>query len=168
VIFEPDSSDEWLSTLKNRSALSEYGVETSSGVFHAHSWSTKLPTGFAELLTYDLVNSNLNKLRFCLHPGADEIMQVTYLAFKAPYEDRIHKHPHRPEVVIPLTGEALHTTYGLDGLKISQNLISGKDPVCLSTHSGVWHSMEILTPLFLMVEVGVGPFNLDSTIFFEH
>jgi len=147
--------------------LFEYGVETSSGVFHAHSWSTKLPTDFTNLMIDNLVNSNLNKLRFCMHPSADEVMQVTYLAFKAPYKDKVHRHPHRPEVVMPLAGEALHTTYGTDGLKISQKLLSEKDSVCLSTEFGVWHSMEILTPVFLMLEIGVGPFKSDSTVYFE-
>jgi cupin fold WbuC family metalloprotein len=113
----------------------------------------------------NLVNSNLNKLRFCMHPSADEIMQVTYLAFQAPYEDKIHKHPHRPEVVIPLTGEALHTTYGSDGLKISQKLLTEKDPTCLSTEIGVLHSMEIISRYFVMIEIGIGPFSVQSTLY---
>ena len=152
--------------MKNRTGLSDYGIETSSGVFHAHSWNTKLPIDFTKLMIDNLVDSTLSKLRFCLHPNADELMQVTYLAFKAPYEDRVHKHPHRPEVVIPLIGEALHTTYANDGLVISQRHLVENQPTSASTQPGDWHSMEILTPVFLMVEVGVGPFRSDSTVFF--
>ncbi len=156
---------EWLSILEHRAQLSDFGVEKSSGVFHAHSWSTKLPFNFVQLLLRNLEGSNLSKLRFCVHPNPDEIMQVTYLAFKAPYKDRIHKHPNRPEVILPLSGEAIHSCYDSSGIKISQSLLTGNDLSSLSTEVGVWHSLEIMTPFFVMIEIGSGPFRPDSTVF---
>ena len=158
---------EWLSILEHRAQLSDFGVETSSGVFHARSWSTKLPLNFVQLLLRNLENSDISKLRFCVHPNPDEVMQVTYLAFKAPYKDRIHKHPNRPEVILPLSGEAIHQCYDSNGLKLSQSLLTGNNPSSLSTEVGVWHSLEIMTPFFVMLEIGSGPFRPDSTVFLD-
>lgn len=165
MIFEVVFLAEWLSILEHRARLSDFGVETSSGVFHAHSWGTKLPSNFVQLLLRNLEGSDLSKLRFCVHPNPDEIMQVTYLAFKAPYKDRIHKHPNRPEVILPLSGEAIHSCYDSSGIKISQSLLTGNDLRSLSTEVGVWHSLEIMTPFFVMIEIGIGPFRPDSTVF---
>jgi cupin fold WbuC family metalloprotein len=151
--------------LEHRAQLSDFGIETSLGVFHARSWSTKLPLNFVHLLLRNLESSDISKLRFCVHPNPDEIMQITYLAFKAPYKDRIHKHPNRPEVILPLSGEAIHSSYDSRGLKLSQSLLAGNDPSSLSTEVGVWHSLEIITPFFVMLEIGSGPFRQDSTVF---
>lgn len=165
MIFEVVSLAEWLSILEYRAELSDFGIETSFGVFHARSWSTKLPLNFVHLLLRSLESSDISKLRFCVHPNPDEIMQITYLAFKAPYKDRIHKHPNRPEVILPLSGEAIHSCYDSSGLKLSQSLLTGNDPSSLSTEVGVWHSLEIITPFFVMLEIGSGPFRQDSTVF---
>ncbi len=167
MIFEVVFLAEWLSILKHRAQLSEFGVESSLGVFHAHSWSTKLPLNFVQLLLGILENEDISKLRFCIHPNPDEIMQVTYLAFKAPYKDRIHKHPNRPEVILPLSGEAIHHCYDNSGLKVSQLVLTGNDPSSLSTEVGVWHSLEVLTSYFVMLEIGSGPFRHDSTVFLD-
>lgn len=111
-------------------------------------------------------NSN-RKARLCLHPKADEILQVTYLAFSRPYADRIHKHPHRPEVVIPVVGEARHTSYDHDGRVLESRLLNGANPVAISTEAETWHALEVISVFFVMVEIGTGPFISTSTVYIQ-
>jgi len=89
-------------------------TETMPGVFHAAAWGQPLDENLLELLIEKAkVNSN-RKARLCLHPTSDELLQVTYLTFSSPYSDKVHKHPHRPEVVIPIHGIARHSTFDLE------------------------------------------------------
>lgn len=145
--------------------LSSYGVQTKIGVFHSHSWNITLPENFFNILIEGFNNQNLSKIRFCLHPFPSEIQQVTYLAFKNPYQDDIHKHPHHNEVVVPLLGKAIHRTFQNDGSLGKEISMSGENPVPISTEIGEWHSVKVQSPYFVMVEIGRGPFQTGSTIY---
>ena len=139
--------------------------ETLPGVFHAKNWGQSLEEDLLDQLI-ERAKTNLNrKARLCLHPKADEILQVTYLAFSRPYIDRIHKHPHRPEVVIPVVGEARHTSYDVEGQILESRILSGANPVAVSTQIGTWHALEVISEFFVMVEIGTGPFRQTSTVY---
>lgn len=143
--------------------LSKY--ETKSGVFHANSWGQPLEEDLLEqLIEKARVNPN-RKARLCLHPTPDEILQVTYLAFIRPYADKIHKHPHRPEVVIPVLGEARHTSYDSGGSVLESRILNGVIPVAVSTQVETWHALEVISEFFVMVEIGTGPFVPTSTVY---
>jgi cupin fold WbuC family metalloprotein len=94
-------------------------------------------------------------------------MQVTYLAFISPYEDRIHNHPHRAEVLVPILGEAEARTFDDEGNLLSNKLMRGKSGEAFSSNLGTWHSLKVKSSEFVMIEIGVGPFRPDSTTFFE-
>ena len=139
--------------------------ETLPGVFHALVWGQDLPEDFMNLLVEKArINPN-RKARLCLHPNPSELLQITYLAFCSPYSDKIHSHPHRSEVLVPVIGQAKHTTFNIAAHIISSKIIDGSFPVPISTPKGVWHAIEVLTPSFIMIEVGTGPFLKDSTVF---
>jgi cupin fold WbuC family metalloprotein len=139
--------------------------ETISGVFHANSWGQPLEEDLLEqLIEKAKVNPN-RKARLCLHPTPDEILQVTYLAFIRPYADKIHKHPHRPEVVIPVLGEARHTSYDSGGSALESRILNGAIPVAVSTQVETWHALEVISEFFVMVEIGTGPFVPTSTVY---
>jgi cupin fold WbuC family metalloprotein len=141
--------------------------ETHPGVFHALNWGQPLEQDLLEILI-ETSRKNINhKARFCLHPNPSELLQVTYLAFTRPYSDKIHKHPKKIEVIIPVYGQALHTTYNSSGKVIGNTKLDGSNPVALSTKSGVWHAVEVLSENFVMLEIGAGPFLPTSTIFKE-
>jgi len=141
-------------------------IETSPGVFHARSWGERLEENILELLI-DLAKIQSNhKARLCVHPGPDEKLQVTYLAFAKPYSDKIHKHPLRPEVVIPLYGRAYHLIFNNQGEVVKKHLLDGARPVANSTKVNEWHSIQVESENFVMVEVGTGPFSPNSTIYF--
>ena len=139
--------------------------ETIAGVFHAEAWGQILEEDLlAQLIEQAKENIN-RKARLCLHPTPDELLQVTYLAFCSPYADKIHKHPHRPEVVIPLVGNARHTSYDSEGNILESRILNGTNPVALSTQRQTWHALEVISEFFVMVEIGVGPFLPTSTIY---
>jgi cupin fold WbuC family metalloprotein len=139
--------------------------ETMPGVFHASAWGQPIDENLIELLIENAkVNSN-RKARLCLHPTSDELLQVTYLAFSSPYSDKVHKHPHRPEVVIPVYGLARHSTFDLKGRILNSQVLDGSNPVANSTDANSWHSLEVLSDSFVMIEIGTGPFLSTSTLY---
>lgn len=140
--------------------------ETSPGVFHARTWGERLEENLIELLIELSKTQPSHKVRLCLHPGPDERLQVTYLAFTKPYSDKIHKHPHRPEVLIPLYGLALHSIFNDNGGVVRKQLLDGTRPVANSTKVNEWHAIEVESEHFVMLEIGTGPFSPNSTIYF--
>ena len=139
--------------------------ETMPGVFHASAWGQPIDENLLELLIEKAkVNSN-RKARLCLHPTPDELLQVTYLAFSSPYSDKVHKHPHRPEVVIPVHGLARHSNFDLTGRILNSQVLDGSNPVANSTDVNSWHSIEVLSDSFVMIEIGTGPFLSTSTVY---
>jgi len=140
-------------------------VETMPGVFHANAWGQKLEDNLiAEMIKLSELNPN-RKARLCLHPSSDELLQVTYLAFSKPYLDKIHMHPYRPEIVIPVYGLALHKVFNEEGEVLRSQLLDGKNPVANSTQIKEWHAIEIQSENFVMIEIGTGPFLPTSTIY---
>lgn len=141
-------------------------TETSPGVFHARAWGERLDENLIERLIELAKSQSNHKARLCLHPGPDEKLQVTYLAFTKPYSDKIHKHPHRPEVVVPLYGLAFHSIFNNEGGFVKKQLLDGTMPVANSTKINEWHAIELESENFVMLEIGTGPFLHNSTIYY--
>lgn len=141
------------------------GIETSPSVYHAREWGQQLETNFLNLLINAAKRSDTRKARFCVHPDREETLQITYLAFIHPYLDRIHRHPGRAEIVIPIQGKAMHLTFDSEKNLSNNRLLDGSNPVALTTIKDAWHSIEILTDCFVMVEIGLGPFTSNSTVY---
>jgi cupin fold WbuC family metalloprotein len=139
--------------------------ETMPGVFHAAAWGQPLEENLLELLIEKAKMNAHHKARLCLHPTSDEFLQVTYLAFRKPYSDKLHRHPHRQEVVIPIHGLARHSTFDHEGRVLRSQVLDGNNPVANSTQIDVWHSLEVLSESFVMIEIGTGPFVSTSTIY---
>ena len=140
-------------------------TETTPGVFHANAWGQPLEENLLELLIEKAkINAN-RKARLCLHPTSDELLQVTYLAFSRPYSDKVHKHPHRPEVVIPIHGLARHSTFDPEGRILRSLVLDGTKPAAISTQVNSWHALEVLSESFVMIEIGNGPFSSTSTVY---
>ena len=147
--------------------LSQISTQTKQQVFHSHSWDLTVDEELILELVSEARRSKAKKARLCLHKDPEEIMQVTYLAFISPYEDRIHNHPHRAEVLVPILGEAEARTFDDEGNLLSNKLMRGKSGEAFSSNLGTWHSLKVKSSEFVMIEIGVGPFRPDSTTFFE-
>ena len=147
--------------------LSLATTETGKQVFHSNSWNLNVDEELILDLISEAKKNESNKARLCLHRKPDEVMQVTYLAFIAPYEDRVHCHPHRPEVLIPILGEAEARVFDQSGNIISSRAMRGKSGEAFSSDVGTWHSLKVQSSEFVMVEIGIGPFRHDSTIFMD-
>jgi cupin fold WbuC family metalloprotein len=141
-------------------------IETNPGVFHACAWGEQLEENLIELLVELAKTQSNHKARLCLHPGPDEKLQVTYLSFTKPYSDKIHKHPHKPEVVVPLYGLAFHSIFNNEGEVVKRQLLDGTRPIAISTRVNEWHAIEVESENFVMLEIGTGPFLPTSTIYF--
>ena len=152
-----------LAKLSKKSSI----IETSPGVFHARAWGEQLEENLIELLIELAKTQSSHKARLCLHPGPEEQLQVTYLAFTKPYSDKIHQHPHRPEVLVPLYGLAFHSIFNNEGEVVKKQLLDGTRPVANSTNVNEWHAIEVESENFVMLEIGTGPFLPTSTIYFK-
>ena len=151
-----------------KSTLLSLANETLQGVFHAHNWGLKFSEDILKSLINEArINSN-RKARLCLHPTPADSLQVTYLAFAKPYSDKIHNHPHTPKVVIPISGQAKFSTFDFEGNVLSSQILDGASPIAVSLPIGVWHAIEVITPSFVMIEIGTVPFLKDSTVFLEN
>ena len=145
--------------------LSSVAVESESGVFHSNSWDQHLSTKILlELIEQAKLNKN-RKASLCLHPSPKEMLQVTYLAFYKPYQDKIHSHPNRTEVIIPIFGRAKHSIFDENGEIVSSKILDENESIASSTPAKVWHAIEVLSDYFLMLEIGTGPFNSESTVY---
>jgi cupin fold WbuC family metalloprotein len=141
------------------------GKETGRGVYHAFKWGQRLETDLLDLLIKEARDNKGRKARYCVHPDPNEALQITYLAFINPYSDRIHRHPSRDEIVIPLIGIASHSTFDSEGKILNNHLLDGSNPVALTSKVDAWHSIEVLSEYFVMIEIGIGPFNIHSTVY---
>lgn len=141
------------------------GRKTSASVYHAYEWGQQLETNLFDLLIEEARKSNTRKARFCVHPDPKDKLQITYLAFINPYLDKIHKHPGRHEIVIPLQGIAMHSTFDLEANLLSSQLLDGFNPIALTSRMDTWHSIEVLSEAFIMIEIGIGPFTSNSTVY---
>ena len=90
------------------------------------------------------------------------------MAFAKPYSDKIHNHPHTPKVVIPISGQAKFSTFDFEGKVLSSQILDGASPVAVSLPIGVWHALEVISPSFIKLEAGTGPFLKDSTVFLQN
>lgn len=149
------------------SKLDKITVETSPQVFHSLTWNFHV----SEIIINELIskakqNQN-NKARLCLHPTKDSNIQVTYLAFIAPYKDKIHQHPIHPEIIIPVIGKAKMQIYD-DNLDLIEELVlEGSKKMAVSNERKNWHALVVDSDCFVMVEIGGGPFTKNSTVYFS-
>ena len=146
-------------------SLTKISRQTMPGVFHANSWGTVITREVIFELIKEARSNPNNKARLCLHPSPDEISQVTFLAFSSPYKDKIHKHPHHTEIMLPILGLASYILFNQKGLKTDSRILSGKELLAVSTPKEEWHAIEVLSDSFVMVEIGSGPFTYSSTVY---
>ena len=138
--------------------------ENSTGVAHWNWESSIYERDINELINW-AKHLDTNKARICLHETPRSLMQVTYLAFIKPYSDKVHKHPSRPEVLIPVRGRAIRRVYS-EGLElIKEELMKSGTGESFSTSIGEWHSLEVVSEEFVMIEIGLGPFTPESTVY---
>jgi len=145
--------------------LSTVAVETSPGVFHAKEWGASIPDNLFELLIDQAKGNGNRKSRLCLHPSPSDPVQITYLAFFAPYADRIHSHPTRPEIIVPVFGKAQYSEFDGAGNVVSSEELDGQFPIALSTPLTTWHGIKLISESFIMIEIGSGPFTKSSTVY---
>lgn len=143
----------------------KFAKQTSDGVYHAIKWDVNLPNSFIYDLIEEAKESISHKARLCLHPHPSEMLQFTYLAFVSPYKDKIHSHPNRNEVIYPILGSASHSTFDSKTNLLKSTILTSEKPVALGTPIGNWHSIEVKSEFFVMLEIGTGPFISTSTIY---
>ena len=145
-------------------SIHQIAIETAPGVFHLKDWGIQVSQSILDELM-DHAQKNINhKSRLCLHPTPEEILQVTYLAFFRPYKDKIHKHPDFITVIKPIFGEAKFSIFEENGLLLDTTWISGTSSHTISVPMNTWHSIEVESETFVMLEIGLGPFGKNSTI----
>lgn len=146
--------------------ISHFSEQKEPGVFHAKNWNSKISLEVISEL-FNIAKANNNKARLCLHPSVDETAQVTYLAFVKPYRDKIHSHPLRSEVMIPIIGEAEHRIYDEKGNLQSKSILSEHLKSAISIEKNILHSLELISSRLLILEIGSGPFISGSTKYFQ-
>jgi len=149
------------------SILNEIAKNCGLGVFHAKKWGLVITPDILECLISEAKISLNRKARICLHPSPSELIQITYVAFCSPYIDRVHCHPNHIETMIPIQGTARYLNFDSDGALKKEILFKEKEYISVSTPKSVWHAIEVLSEVFVMIEVGTGPFTTNSTLYQE-
>jgi cupin fold WbuC family metalloprotein len=149
------------------SNLNKIAKNCGPGVFHAKKWGLDITSDILESLIWEAKISLNRKARLCLHPSPGELLQITYLAFYSPYKDRVHCHPNRIETMIPIQGTAKFLTFDSGGALKKEILFKDNDCISVSTPKSIWHAIEVLSEVFVMIEVGMGPFSTNSTLYLE-
>jgi cupin fold WbuC family metalloprotein len=148
----------------NNEALSAFS-ETKAGVFHSFKWGQIIPETFiGDLIECAKKNSD-RKARLCLHPSPNDVTQVTILALVAPYKDRLHKHPNKPEIMFPIKGKAELTMLDQNQTKQRVLTLDAGNPVPVSIQANTVHALKVLSNDFVFIEIGNGPFNSNSTVY---
>ena len=147
--------------------LIEISNQTGNQIFHCKSWNGVINDDLIDDLINEARKNKMNKARLCLHPNPEEQMQVTYLAFVSPYEDAIHCHPHRPEVLVPIRGTAESRIYDANGKISTVTVMKSGTGSSFRTDKGEWHSLKLISSEFVMLEIGLGPFSNSSTVFLK-
>lgn len=142
--------------------IKNYFIEKSDGVFHAKKWNFELQNEIFKELFLIAKECN-NKARLCLHPSANEKLQITYLALLWPYVDQIHCHPFKTETVQILRGEADHNIYNNSRILIKKTRLSVKNNIGITIDKGIWHNLTLQSKKVLILEIGLGPFKEGST-----
>lgn len=137
--------------------------ETKAGVFHSLKWGQVIPETFISELILSAQNNSDRKARLCLHPNPNEITQVTFLALVAPYEDHLHKHPFKPEIMFPILGRAELTIFDENRSKPSVVTLDAENPIPISIEVNTVHALKVLSTNFVFIEIGNGPFASNST-----
>lgn len=143
----------------------EIPIQTQPGVFHAPRWGYPILSNFVQWLIKEAEKNPNNKARLCLHPNPNEITQVTFIALVAPYQDRSHTHPYKPEIMIPILGKAILTIQ--EDSKSAPNLVTldSENSLPISIQANAVHSLKIVTSHFVFLEIGNGPFTSNSTCY---
>jgi len=144
--------------------LTRIAKKSLPNVFHAVSWGQPITYELIEELICEAKKNLQNKARLCLHPSPESVQQVTLLAFALPYEDKIHKHPGHTEIILPILGRAIYTTFNENREVLNHTSMSSAEPFPLSTPNNLWHSVRVVSEFFVMLEIGKGPFRPESTI----
>jgi hypothetical protein len=72
------------------------------------------------------------------------------------------------EVIFPISGRAEYSTYTSIGNFVESKILLGGTSHASTTPRNIWHTIEVLSESFLMIEIGNGPFSNDSTVYLDN
>ena len=139
--------------------------QTQAGVFHTTHWGQSIPEDFVKDLVREAEQNPNRKARLCLHPSPEDITQVTFIALVAPYRDQFHKHPNKPEIMIPILGKAELTIINAESATKKNYILDSESVVPASIESNLIHSLRVISTCFVFLEIGNGPFTTESTLY---
>lgn len=138
--------------------------ETSPGVFHARSWGMTLNIEVLRCLANLAQKRPEGRSRLCLHPSPDSLEQQMVIAIAQGAQDPIHMHPTKRESLLRVSGEAEHVLYSPSGAEISRTRLGDDGCQYVSTPVGVFHSLVVISDVFVFWELAIGPFDKASTV----
>jgi len=111
-----------------------------------------------------------NRVRFCSHSSANELVHEMFIVHPKGAYVRPHKHLNKPESMMIIEGEVDYVVFDNKGNikeKIPMGDYRSGKSFYQSTRAEQFHSLVIHSEWLVFLEVVQGPFNKEDTVFAE-
>ena len=143
---------------------SEKLEERSPGCFYYNSKNTTdIDNLIIDELLFLLESKDLKLGRICLHKENSDLIQAMIIALHHDYEVKTHVH-NGPEYLKIIRGELIISEYTNGGNKLD-HVLNPNSLILLGLSEGVKHSVKSKSNWSVFLEVGLGPFNKNKTIY---
>jgi cupin fold WbuC family metalloprotein len=118
-----------------------------------------ISAGVLDALT-DTARTNARlRMNHNLHPTHEAPIQRLAIAMEPGTYVRPHRHPQSWELLIPLRGRFLFTSFDDDGKPLERHFLGGEDGLsALEFDAGTWHTVTSLESGSVIFEVKEGPY----------
>lgn len=144
--------------------LKRIAIETSENVFHAQYQNVSVTSEIVTELI-DLMKTKQKTSRLCLHLSRESLFHQSLIVTSSKFHNKRHFHPDKFETIYPLQGQARLNLFDSKFNRISSLLLSRDSILSTTIQAKEIHNFEILTDIFVFLEVSPGPFTNKSTIY---
>lgn len=144
--------------------LNSIATETSENVFHALRQNLSITSDIVTELI-DLMVLKQKTSRLCLHLSQESPLHQSVIVTSSNFQNKRHFHPDKFETIYPLQGQASLNLFDSSYTRINSLLLSTEDIVSATVQPKEIHNFEILTDIFVFLEISPGPFTSNSTIY---
>ena len=97
--------------------------------------------------------------RLCLHSDPSALQHDMVVALTTGCQQRIHRHPEKPETLHVIEGTLTVSLFNDDGVLLRREFLSRDQQLLTRIPSGVWHLVQPDTEVSIFHESRPGPFD---------
>ncbi len=144
--------------------INSIASETSENVFHALSENLSVTSEIVNELIH-LMEQKQKTSRLCLHLSKKSPLHQSIIVTSSKFQNKMHFHPDKLETIYPLQGQARLNLFDSNLKRTGGSLLSTRDIMSATIQPKEIHNFEILTDIFVFLEISPGPFTNNSTVY---